>query len=143
MADAIADPVGVDRLRQRLTLIWWWSAAVLTLLLISLNFMVGLPAAPQLWGWFLPNIIPVLTLVGTASAANLDQPDISQDEGKRRQQLAAGSSIFYLFLLSLTIIIMLFSGQLGDLIKFSGLWLAPFQGLATLALGFLFLGKTR
>lgn len=131
-----------EKLRLRLATIWWGSAAVLTLLMIILTVAVGISAAPTLWGWFMPNILPVLTLVGTASISNADQAVTGPAEDNRRRRLALGSSIFYLMLLSITTV-MLFFSDLTNVISNSGLWLAPFQGLATSALGFFFFAKAR
>lgn len=125
--------------RARLTLIWWVWSATLTLMILFLTVKAGLPAAPTIWSWFLPNILPVLTLVGTATAAATATP-VGTTENRRRLAIAYGASVFYLLLLTFSIG-MLFFVDISEGFKASGLWLAPFQALASSALAYVFFEK--
>ena len=54
--------------RLTLTYTWWvWGVVLFALITLFSVLPASAAASPDIWPWFLPNILPVLTLVGAAS----------------------------------------------------------------------------
>ena len=131
---------------KRLVFIWFAGSGFLfaLLLLQTISGQYG-SEAREAWGLILPTFVPTLFLIiGTliADATGSVDPEASVTVDRFFFRLADFLSIAYLATVILTILLSPFSrlSQL-ELIKLSNLWLAPFQGLVTAALGAFFVSK--
>lgn len=131
--------------RSILTTIWLLWAALLFLLMIMLTMQSALfgADAQKAWQWFLPNLVPVLTLVGASAYASPAAPVAAANPPPPAGTflLAVGSSVFYLLLLTGSLVSTLFSKAPLEALATSGLWLGPLQGIATSGLALYFVKK--
>jgi hypothetical protein len=93
----------------------------------------------KVWQWFLPNILPTLTMVGVAAYAG------RQRVGRLPLTVfifAIATSLLYLFVLTATMIVgSLFEAQPLEFMRRSSLWLAPLQAFASSSLAYYFVKK--
>jgi hypothetical protein len=126
--------------RAILTVIWWAWGLLLILLLVVLSLQSRLfgPDVTKVWQWFLPNIVPAMTMVGfTAYAAPSPEGPI----GSGLFGMAVAVSCFYLLVLSVSVVGTLFVAQPLEFVTMTSLWLAPLQGFATTGLALFFVKK--
>ena len=126
--------------RAILTAVWWVWGLLLILLLVTLSLQPRLFGAdvPKIWQWFLPNIVPAMTMVGfTAYAA----PSPQGQAGGGLFGMAVAVSCFYLLVLSVSVLGTLFVAQPLEFVTMTSLWLAPLQGFATTGLALFFVKK--
>lgn len=97
----------------------------------------------QAWGWFLPTIIPTLSLIiGVFVMDNTNKEDHMQTCNRFLFRLSFILSFMYLIVVFLTIAMQPFSAFSSiELMKKSSLWLGPFQGLVSASLGAFFIQK--
>lgn len=132
----------VQTAKKRLALIWFAGAAILFLFVFGLS--LNSPSASTVWAWFLPTVMPNLSLivgvwVADTRAGNL--PDAPTDPFMFA--LAAGLSGFYLLLIAGLFLLHPFSAQgLTGWLQSSQIWLAAMQGLASLAMGAFYVQRT-
>ncbi|WP_339137592.1 MAG: hypothetical protein WGN25_05845 [Candidatus Electrothrix sp. GW3-4] len=137
-------PVGESQ--KRLVIIWFAGSGFLFALLFFQTVLGKYgSAAKEAWALMLPTFVPALFLIiGTliADATSVSDPDETVTIDRFFFRLAEFLSIAYLTTVILTILLSPFSqiSQL-ELIKLSNLWLVPFQGLVTAALGAFFVSK--
>lgn len=130
------------RYKRRLATIWFIGAGIV-FVLILLQTIVGMYSGNEskVWGWFLPTIIPTLSLM----VGVLVSDALHGARGEERQidpfiyRLSASLSIAYFIVVLLTF----FLGQLLSetplkLLEMSNLWLAPLQGLVIASLAAFF-----
>jgi hypothetical protein len=143
--------ISLERARWRLAIIWFPGCALLFVLLV-LQSMGGAYGSElqRVWGWALPNFLPTLALMVSVFAADALKPSAGGLIVRRHVlNLSVGLSLFYLFMLLLTIfaqpLIMTYSGNTAiervEMLETSNLWLGPVQGLVVVALGVLFFLK--
>jgi hypothetical protein len=135
--------------QRRLLLVWYTGAAPAFLVLsiqTQLNFYEGLGQNPnEVWGWFLPTLMPTLLLVTGVVAAQARKPSPQEQTVERYYfHLSFGLSVFYLAMVNLILLAMplIMQGQdlppiIGYLTK-SSLFLGPIQGLVGAAMGAVF-----
>ena len=126
--------------RAVLTAIWWSWGLLLILLLAALSLQPRLfgEDVPKVWQWFLPNILPAMTMVGfTAYAA----PPPSQAPPGAIFAMALAVSCLYLLVLTVSVVGTLFAPHPLDFVTMTSLWLAPLQGFATAGLALFFAKK--
>jgi hypothetical protein len=97
------------------------------------------------WGWFLPTVMPTLSLIVGALVADYRKvPAGSREANKSAASpvfwLGAALSGLYLLLLGLAIVMPSFQVEAAPLalMQRSNFWLGPLQGLCVAALGFFF-----
>ncbi|WLE97626.1 MAG: hypothetical protein QTN59_02060 [Candidatus Electrothrix communis] len=134
--------------QRRLVFIWFTgSGFLLALLLLQTFFGQYGSEAREAWGLMLPTFVPTLFLIiGTllADATSSADPEASVTVDRFFFRLADFLSIAYLATVVLIILLSPFSKlSQPELIKLSNLWLAPFQGLVTAALGAFFVSKNK
>ncbi|RWX49698.1 hypothetical protein VT98_10174 [Candidatus Electrothrix communis] len=134
--------------QRRLVFIWFTgSGFLLALLLLQTFFGQYGSEAREVWGLMLPTFVPTLFLIiGTllADATSSADPEASVTVDRFFFRLADFLSIAYLATVVLIILLSPFSKlSQPELIKLSNLWLAPFQGLVTAALGAFFVSKNK
>jgi hypothetical protein len=93
----------------------------------------------QIWDWFVPNLMPTLTLVGAAAYAG--KATLTRDgEGETILfSLCLAVSLLYLFLLADALLSLQASTATIEDLRRSNLWLGPLQALATSLLGYFFI----
>ena len=126
--------------RKRLAVVWFVGGGVSFLVLLFISFFAGTLDLIGLWDWFLPAIVPNLSLIVGVLVFTHRQPgavDLPVDSFLYR--LAFGLSLLYVLLLLLPLVFFPLTGKpLPVLLDTSRLWLAAVQGLATGVLGAFF-----
>jgi hypothetical protein len=131
----------------RLAIIWFAGGGFLFVILVGQS-LTGYyePRTEDAWGWFLPTVMPTLSLIVAALVADYRKAAVA---GREQQAgplfwLGAGLSVFYLLLVALSILLQPLLAETSPLtlMQRSNLWLGPLQGLCVAALGFFFHSKT-
>lgn len=126
--------------RRNLALLWFAGAGVCFIVLLFISFFARIVNLDGLWGWFLPAIVPNLSLIiGVLVYTQRQpiQPEMHVDAFLYR--LTLGLSLLYVLLLLLPLLFFPLTGKtLPELLDISRLWLAAVQGLTTAAMGAFF-----
>jgi predicted permease len=143
----------LDDVRDRIAKIWLIGAGLIFIILVLQSLLHVYKDATQdltqdVWGWFLPTLLPSLALIVTVlTYTALDPLTTGSVVRKSFLQIATWLSIIYLLMVLLTIAIQPFSSkgpaESVALMRTSNLWLGPFQGLVASALGALFVSKEK
>ncbi len=136
----------LDTVRTRLAGIWLGGCACI-LTIVVLQSLLGKfgDHVQDAWGWLLPTIMPTLGMIVAGLTVTALDPVRSESVVRTSYyRLALWLSVFYLLLVSLTILIQPFTGaDPVTLMHSSNLWLGPSQGLVGSALGVLFASKQK
>ena len=128
--------------QKKLMLLWCISALIAFLFMIvkSIGDMYG-SKTDDAWSWFLPTILPTLSLMITVAVIDFTQtPNDDKQSDIFLFRIAFWLSFIYLFLLIFTVLNpMNYDAGPIDLMKKSNLWLGPLQGLVSAALGAFFI----
>jgi hypothetical protein len=129
----------------RLATIWFAGAGLVFVVLVVQSLLDYYePRTDDAWGWFLPTVMPTLSLIVATLVADYrgGPPPTHAVEG-RLFWLGGGLSLFYLGLVMLTILIQPFLSQTPplELMQRSNLWLGPLQALTVAVLGYFFHSK--
>jgi len=132
--------------KKRLAILWFTASLILFVLLV-LQSVFGKYGAKMedAWGWFLPTVMPTLSLVigvlvFDATAAGGTEKEVESFIFR----LAFCFSAVYLALVALTVLIQPFTSLSPlELMKRSNLWLGPLQGLVAAVLGAFFVKGER
>jgi len=122
----------------------WFLGAGIVFILIFLQTLFGKYSGQEekAWSWFLPTVIPNLSLIIGILVADAKHV-LSEDERKIDPflfKLALSLSIVYFAVVLSTVLIQPFTDMLIlELLERSNLWLAPLQGLAAASLGAFFI----
>ena len=117
-------------------------------LLLLLYDVRGFPYGDRtvdVWSWLLPNVVPTLMLIISVL--------VMEARGKKRDSMVASRFLFGLALalsvvyLMTLLVLLVFPANFTDQnpldkLKASGVYLGPFQGLVTAALGAFFVQRT-
>jgi hypothetical protein len=124
----------------------WFLGAGIVFILILFQTLFGKFSGQQekAWGWFLPTVMPTLSLmIGVLVADAKQEP--AKDERKIDPflfKLSMRLSISYFVVVLLTILVQPFTEMLIlDLLEQSNLWLGPMQGLVAASLGAFFINR--
>lgn len=135
----------LDSARNQLARIWFWGSSlpfmILTVQSILGKYGENVQAA---FSWFIPTVFPTLTLMISVIGAAALKPKEDRIIRTNFLKITVGISIAYLIVLSLVIFLQPFS-KYEDPIKLfsiSNFFIAPLQGIAVGALGFLFTSDT-
>lgn len=140
----------MDSSKWVLAAIWLVGAGGVFLLLVVQSLLGHYePATQEVWGWFLPTVMPTLSLIvgvlvaDSRIARNSDKP-VSGPTNSLFFRLGAGMSVLYLLLVALSILIQPLLPQTSplELMHRSSLWLGPLQGLTVATLGVFFRGQS-
>jgi len=130
------------RCKRRLATVWFALGGVIFLLLVIQTVMgyYG-QRATDAWGWFLPNVMPTLSLiVGVLVLDQMGGGVKTRTADAFLYRLALGLSCAYLLLILLSILVQPFAPLPPlELMQQSNLWLGPLQGLVAGALGAFFI----
>jgi len=137
MSNRVPVPVG----QRRLATAWFVGSGLVFLLLVvqSLNEHYG-DKTSEAWGWFLPTVMPTLTLITGAIAVT--RPESPATVGRFAYHLSFWLSVFYLVLVIATIMYQPFAGlkpsEMIEFMRTSNLWLGAVQTLLGISLGVFF-----
>ena len=129
------------RCKRRLATVWFVLAGLIFLVLVLQSVMGHYgQQATDAWGWFLPNVMPTLSLiVGVLVLDQLGGGVKTRTADAFLYRLAFWLSCAYLLLILLSILIQPFAPLPPvELMQQSNLWLGPLQGLVAGALGAFF-----
>lgn len=131
--------------KRRLAVLWYVSAAVpFVVILIQTVKDTYAGRAEDAWTWFLPTVMPTLSLITAVLVADALGKSQAVDEVDAFMfWLAVGFSVFYLVLVSTTLFLSPLARSRLGLLQMSHLWLAPVQGLTAGALGVFFLAPEK
>jgi hypothetical protein len=122
----------------------WYAGSGAMFLVILIQSIIGRYGenVNEVWEWFLPTILPTLSLIISILVMDtLGKGTKIKTVDKFMFRLALSISALYLAVLASTILMSPFASLPPvALMKQSTLWLAPFQGLVTAALGAFFMG---
>ena len=135
--------------RRRLAILWLLIPGLVALLLAgqTIGGIYG-DQGEQAWGWFLPSVMPTLSLILSVLGAEA----LSNHE-QRKQRKATVDLFFYrlsfalsgLYLASMLVLLLLRPVTAyetpTELMALSDLWMAPFQALVISAITVLFFKK--
>ena len=126
--------------RKRLALVWFAGGGVCFVLLLFISFFASHVDLEGMWDWFLPAIVPNLSLIiGVLVFAHRQRIPGDAHVDPFLYRLAFWISMFYVLLLLLPLVFFPLTGKtLPELLNISRLWLAAVQGLATGVLGAFF-----
>lgn len=138
--------ISTSTCKRRLAILWFIGGLAFFLLLVFQSIFGKYGAkVEEAWAWFLPTIMPTLSLIigvlvfDAAAAGGTDK----QIE-RFTFQLAFGLSAVYLVLVGLIPLVQPFTSLSPfELMKRSGLWLGPLQGLVAASLGAFFVKGER
>jgi hypothetical protein len=127
--------------QRRLAVLWFCGGGIAAVILIiqSIAGYYG-DKVSDAWSWLLPYVLPTLTLILSAVVAEKKTSHITVDLFAYRSSFCL--SVFYL----LCVDVSLLAGNLTpygplQLMKMSGFWLGPLQGLIGIALGVFFVKR--
>jgi membrane protease YdiL (CAAX protease family) len=134
------------RAEWRIALLWLGAAGLLFVVLVGQSFSnVYGDKVTDAWGWFLPTMMPTLSLiVGVLVAEGLSKDKKPRRIDRRLVHLATGFSTLYLGLVAVSIVGTTALGfgdpseHVVETLNLSNLWLAPLQGLVAAVLGVVF-----
>lgn len=133
----------VQTAKKRLALIWFGGAAVLFVFVFALS--LNSPVAGAVWSWFLPTVMPNLSLIVGVWVADTRAGNAPDQTGDPFMYwIAAGLSSFYLLLIVALFLSHPFAVQgLVAWLQASQLWLAAVQSLASLAMGAFYVQRVQ
>ncbi len=131
--------------RRRLGSVWFTSAGVLFVVMVGMSiFGAFSERVLDAWSWFLPTVLPTLSLILSAFAAELwpqaDKKWLARRISRFHFSLAHNLSLAYLAMALFLLLVWPltpFEGPL-DLMTTSNIWMGPFQGLVAAAIGWFF-----
>ncbi len=125
--------------RKRLAVVWFAGAGVCFLVLLFISFFAEDADPTGLWDWFLPAIVPNLSLIIGVLVYAQRQTQTETPTDPFLYRLAFWLSLLYVILLLLPLLFFPLTGRtLPELLNISRLWLAAVQGLATGVMGAFF-----
>lgn len=131
--------------KWRLATLWLSGSGVIALILVGQS-LAGYyePRSGDAWAWFLPTVMPTLSLIVAVLAADYRAPSAPDTQGHvvepKMLRLGIALSSLYLLLVALSILVQPFLSETAPLVLMqrSNLWLGPFQGLVAAVLGVFF-----
>lgn len=147
-------PLSESAARWRLAY-FWLAGAGLVFLILVVQSLTGYyePKTEQAWSWFLPTVMPTLSLIIGVLVADArkrrqalqdDEPAEPTPAHRPLYRLSGALSALYLLMVTVSILVQPLLASLPEPIKplelmtRSNLWLGPLQGLTAAALAYFF-----
>jgi hypothetical protein len=131
--------------QHRLALIWFIGGGLAFVLVIALSLTGAFGGqTPKAWSWFLPNIVPTLSLIiGTLVHDSARTPPEGTTVDGTLLRISLGLSVFYLVLLFGTLLARPPVTNLSPIeaMQMSSLWMIPLQGLVGGCLAAFFVSR--
>ena len=128
--------------QKRIALLWYIGVGLLFIILIIQSSLGRYgESLEQVWGWFLPAVMPTVSLITAVLVTELSGPTNSRLSDKFLYRLALISSGIYVGILHLAVFITpVMEGEKTaiEILQASQLWLAPVQGIVAAVLGAYF-----
>lgn len=137
--------VSLTKCKKSLATVWFAGAGIVfTLILLQTLFGKYSGEEEKAWSWFLPTVMPTLSLmIGVLVADAKQEP--AEEERKIDLflfKLAMSLSIVYFGIVLVTVLVQPFTPlPILELLERSNLWLAPLQGLVAASLGAFFIKR--
>lgn len=136
--------MSIEQCRKRLAIVWFVISGILFLVLV-LQTIFGRYAdkVNEAWSWFLPTIMPSLSLIAATWVSDLRHENVQVEHANTfLYRLALMLSVFYL----LVIVLVVFLSPLSqtpplEMMRQSNLFLGPIQGLVAAVIGVFFVSK--
>jgi hypothetical protein len=135
--------VDLRKAAWRLAVLWLLGGGVLIFVLIGQTYggLYG-ERADAAWSWFLPTVMPTLSLIiGSLAAEYVGDDSKPRRLDRRLVHLATGLSAVYLLLVAVSILaaaLLAHRTPSIELLQRSSLWLGPIQGLVAGSLGAIY-----
>jgi hypothetical protein len=129
--------------QRYLATIWFLGSGVLLTLVLALTISGRYGnQVERVWSWFLPTIIPTLSLITGAIMYEARRRGTGATVDRFSFRISTVLSLAYLLLVLATILLHPFSRMTPlELISISNFWLGPVQGLVGIALGTFFASR--
>ncbi len=128
--------------KRRLAVLWFSGAGIIFIVMLFQTILGRYGTnISEAWGWFLPTIMPTLSLIiGVLAMDALGNGVKILTVDRFFFRLSFILSLAYLVVVSFTILMQPFSPLSAvELMTQSNLWLGPFQGLVSASLGAVFI----
>jgi len=133
--------ISMDYAKRRLSIVWI-TGTVFLFILIIIQTVFGHygDKAKDAWSWFLPSVMPVLSLIISILISDALGKSVKQKStDKFLFRITICLSILYLIIVSLSVFLQPFSSLAPiELLQTSNIWIAPLQGIVVGALGAFF-----
>jgi 1,4-dihydroxy-2-naphthoate octaprenyltransferase len=146
--------ISMSASRKALGTIWLAGFFIPLLLLIVMTNNGSLQDTTAAWGWFLPTMLPTVSLIVAVFVADAINPGARDRRAGRATRASRVSRFFFvmacLFSVVYTGLVLLVAlemprttspAKLTDLLKNSNIYLGPIQGLVTAVLGVFFVNR--
>lgn len=136
--------IPLEKAKRLLAILWFGMGLVLFMVMVGQSFGYYGDRTKEAWDWFLPNVVPTLTLIiGVLVSDAQGKSDRAGDVDLFIFRLALGLSAIYLAAVALTVFVVPFVSEAKplQLMKTSNDYLVPLQGLVSAALGAFFVNK--
>ena len=140
-------PIEVRIAKRRVATVWGVGAGAPFVLLVAQSLIGHYgTSASEVWAWFLGGVAPTLGLIGAVLGAEAMQADTGTPRAVDGFFLNWSLGLSIVYLLCLWAILLAgplrgLSEGLPELLRETGTWITPLQGLVTAALGVLFVRK--
>jgi hypothetical protein len=134
--------ISMAHCKARLATFWFVGSCTLFIVVLIQTIMGHYgDKIEDVWGWFLPTVMPTLSLVvGVLVADALGKGEKTDLVDRFLFRLTYSISLAYLLIVALTILSQPIAPLTPlELLKTSHLWLGPLQGLVTASLGAFFI----
>ena len=134
--------------KKKLATLWMIFSSILFTILLVQSFGDNFgDDVDEAWGWLFQNILPSLSLIVSVLVIDSKNKTKSRKVDLFYFRLSKYLSIAYLTTILITVLAEPFATDIADVsplqfLKKSSLWLAPFQGIVTSALGIFFIKKS-
>lgn len=134
--------VPVSNCQRILAGVWFGGAglAFVVLLVQTLRGVYG-GQTQRAWGWFLPTVLPTLSLIAGVVASDALASAKETTVSSLVYNLSLWLSVFYVLLVLTTFVVQPFSSTPIAVMETSHLWLGPVQGLVGSVLGVFFVSR--
>ncbi len=136
--------VSMNKCKKKLASLWF-SGALFLFLILLLQTMLGryVDQVEKAWGWFLPTIMPTISLIfGVFALDTLGKGIKKKTVDRYVFRISFSLSAVYLFFVVLTLLARPFTSYSPiELMQISNLWLGPLQGLVSASVGIFFFKK--
>lgn len=135
--------ISMQTAKTRLAILWFsWYGILFMVILIQTIGGVHKNIESKVWGWFLPTVMPTLSLMISVFIADASKENKQADKVKRQYfRLTFFLSLFYLFIVTVTFVGQVYWVDLVSYFEKSNMFLGPLQGLTAGMLLFFFQKK--